>query len=127
MMPADVTKFLRYGIPASVLAGMLGVLYFINPGDTTLIPPCPFHWLTGHHCPGCGSLRALHQLLHGNLATALSLNPLMVVSLPVLAGMVWRPSWTYRRWVPWCALGILILYGVIRNIPFWPFIILAPA
>lgn len=63
-------------------AGALGVLYFVNPGTSTLFPPCPFLAFTGCYCPGCGSLRALHQITRGHLATALGLNPLLVLSLP---------------------------------------------
>jgi hypothetical protein len=102
------------------------ILFFFNPGTTRVFPPCPLHWLTGLYCPGCGSLRAVHNLLHGHLAIAISLNPLMVVSIPILGLMFLSPSWIYKRWVPWVAFSILLCYGVTRNIPIWPFVLLAP-
>ncbi len=49
------------------------------------LAPCPFHWLTGLYCPGCGTLRGLHQLFRGSLAGAWRCNPLMVLCLPLLA------------------------------------------
>ncbi|PYV86056.1 MAG: hypothetical protein DMG90_22080 [Acidobacteria bacterium] len=47
-----------------VLIGTLTILRTSNPASSGIFPPCPFLWLTGFYCPGCGSLRALHQLLH---------------------------------------------------------------
>jgi hypothetical protein len=105
----------------------LGLLYFFNPVKTAIFLPCPFYYVTGHHCPGCGSLRAIHNLLHGNIMAAVSLNPLMVFSTPIIVVMFFNPAWIYKRWVPWVAFGILVCYGIIRNIPAWPFCLLAPS
>jgi hypothetical protein len=113
-------------LAAGLAAGMLILLYFFSPSKTAVFLPCPFHLLTGLYCPGCGSLRAMHSLLHGRVADALSFNPLMVVSIPVLGLMLFNPRWMYRPWVPWVVFGILIGYGVARNIPVWPFHMLAP-
>jgi hypothetical protein len=38
----------------------------------------------------------------------------------------WISRWVYRPWVPWAVLVILVGYGVLRNIPVWPFTLLAP-
>ena len=43
---------------------------------------CPFRWLTGIPCAGCGMSRALVLLLTGKLRAALSMHP-MVLFLPV--------------------------------------------
>jgi hypothetical protein len=59
-------------------------LYIFNPSISIIYPPCPLRSLTGFYCSGCGSLRALHQLVHGHLIKAFGLNPLMVLSLPFL-------------------------------------------
>lgn len=40
--------------------------------------------LTGLQCPGCGSQRAIHALLTGELGQAWHFNALMVASLPFL-------------------------------------------
>lgn len=118
---------LGYIIIAGVLViGALFLLYRFNPIETAIFLPCPLHYATGYYCPGCGSLRATHALLHGHVRDAMSLNPLMVLSIPVLGVMFFHPSWVYKRWVPWAAFWILILYGILRNIPVWPFTVLAP-
>lgn len=124
---------LLLGAAAFAAAIVLSRLDPDAPGS--LLPPCPLHALTGLYCPGCGSTRALHALLHGDLAHALAMNPLLVVSLPVLAAMAlnaagWQPAGTQRLWRalgrprPW--LLLLVGYAVLRNLPWAPFAWLAP-
>ena len=61
------------------------VLYAVDPARGSFYPLCPFRTITRLNCPGCGSLRACHQLLHANIVAAFKLNPLMVLALPYLA------------------------------------------
>ena len=75
-------KLLLAGLTAA-LAAETAVLFFFDPARYAIYPVCPWHALTGWDCPGCGTLRALHQLTHGNLAAAWRLNPLTVALLPV--------------------------------------------
>src|SRR6476619_6541422 len=67
-----------------LLAGAAYVFAF-EPGKTGLFPVCIFRLLTGLTCPGCGSTRAMHQLLHGHVEAAFMLNPLFLIALPFLA------------------------------------------
>jgi hypothetical protein len=109
----------------------LAVLYLFDPATSGLYPGCPFRALTGWLCPGCGTQRGLHELLHGNLLAALRFNPLMVLSLPFvgwsllarsaelavgrsLPGVFLRAAWIRAL------LGVILLYGVLRNTPLWP-------
>ena len=39
---------------------------------------CPFVYLFGIECPGCGFSRALQNLMHGNFLNAISLNFLII-------------------------------------------------
>lgn len=109
-----------------VLACLLILLYRFNPLTSNLFPPCPFHYLTGLHCPGCGSLRAVHRILRGDVSGALSMNPLLVISLPIFPIAIFRRSWLYARWLPLTLFIVILLFAVLRNIPAWPFILLAP-
>ncbi|MFI5180167.1 MAG: DUF2752 domain-containing protein [Thermoanaerobaculia bacterium] len=61
------------------------VLFLFDPAVYGFYPPCLFKTIFGAQCPGCGSLRAMHQLLHGNLAAAWALNKPIVVGLPIAA------------------------------------------
>ncbi|HUT12312.1 MAG TPA: DUF2752 domain-containing protein [Thermoguttaceae bacterium] len=136
-----VSRFLvshRAGSAGVVMASLLGalILFAHDPANSSLFPACPFRALTGLHCPGCGTLRALHQLLHGNLAASFSLNPLMVVCLPVVA--YWLVSCFLRAvngrglpsvlvsaiWI-YVLLGVIVLFWVLRNVPHYPFSLLA--
>jgi hypothetical protein len=115
----------------AAVAGVVGtgllVLFFVDPATTSVYPTCMFHSLTGLDCPFCGTTRALHQLLHGNLALAVRLNPLAIVSLPLAAYLLARgeqgrvkPSWI------WAALCVMAAFGVLRNVPVYPFTLVAP-
>src|SRR5258708_40085658 len=77
--------------PWSVLAigACLGalLLFVFNPVQFGFYPACQFYRATGLLCPGCGSLRAWHQLLHGHVLAALHLNPLAVLAIPI--GGLW--------------------------------------
>lgn len=93
---------------------------------------CPSVALLGVYCPACGGLRAVHDLVHLDLAGAIGMNPLLVLSLPVLlAGWVVWLRWSLGRWpypvrVPvwtgWVALAVLLGYGVVRNLPAVPWL-----
>ncbi|KMQ71315.1 DUF2752 domain-containing protein [Chryseobacterium koreense] len=62
---------------------VVGSVYFLlNPADHSFFPACPFKSITGLNCPGCGSQRAFHQLLHLNFKKAFEYNALMVISIP---------------------------------------------
>lgn len=137
--PAVASARERCSAAASVAGtvGVLGILYLIDPSTSTLLPTCPFLGLTGCYCPGCGSLRALHQITRGRVAGAFGLNPLLILSLPffgyVLACRIalafrGRPLKTF--FIPpvfvWALLGIIVLYWVLRNVPVHPFSLLAP-
>ncbi|BAY60375.1 hypothetical protein NIES22_04340 [Calothrix brevissima NIES-22] len=113
------------------------ILYFFNPSSSALYPPSPFRALTGLYCPGCGTLRALHQLLHGHIFKAFDLNPLMMVAMPyliysyvsysapVILGVKVPQIFIKPNWI-WLILKIILGYWVLRNIPFAPFSWLAP-
>ena len=125
-------KLLLLGV---CLAGGLVLLAACDPATSAIFPPCPFRALTGLRCPGCGTLRGLHQLLHGNLIAALRLNPLMVLSLPFLAyafleEIVYRASgYRLRRarigaGAIWLLLALILAFWVLRNVPCYPFSLL---
>ncbi|MGA2099460.1 MAG: DUF2752 domain-containing protein [Candidatus Sulfotelmatobacter sp.] len=121
-----------------LLAGCgLLLLRVFDPATSIVFPPCPLHYFTGLYCPGCGSLRAMHQLLHGNLREAWALNPLAVLLLPFVAYGLTSEALRHLRgyglprlFIPavWIrALGVaVILFGIARNLPLHPFNLLAP-
>lgn len=111
-------------LPAAALVIVL--VFAFDPQRYSFFPPCAFHKLTGWNCPGCGSTRAIHALLHGHFLEAMGKNPLMVLSLPILVAMLVFPRLRMRPSMAWGALIVLIAYTIVRNIPVYPFNLLAP-
>lgn len=120
----------------ALLIAAFALVHALGARPPAWYPPCWFHEATGLHCPGCGTARAVHALAQGDLARALDQNALTVAMLPVLgvwAGVVVRRLWrggTFTASLPggW-ALGVLIavvLFWILRNLPWWPFVLLAP-
>jgi|SRR6516164_1627079 hypothetical protein len=125
-------------IPSGILIGLglIGgaVLFWFDPARNDFYPTCLFHKTTGLLCPGCGSLRAVHQLLHGNLSSAFHFNALLVISLPLLLWFSARFAFKTSRHEPfscslkwvWVLITAGILFGILRNLPLGPFALLRP-
>ena len=116
---------------------VVAVLYTFDPRNPGTYPICPFLGLTGYHCPGCGTLRALHQLLHGNVMAALGYNPLTVLSLPFIIYSftvgelrVFRIAAPPRVFIPhqfiWALFVGIVAFWLLRNVPVEPLTVLAP-
>jgi hypothetical protein len=71
-------------VTAAVLLAVLAALFFFDPARHSIYPQCTLKRMTGLDCPGCGGLRATHQLLHGNVRAAFALNPLLFMVGPVV-------------------------------------------
>src|SRR6185436_5860637 len=140
-VPPEIVEPRRYwsGIVVFLVIGVIlgaGVLFLFNPAEKGIYPLCLFHASTGLLCPGCGSLRAMHQLLHGNLVAAMHYNALLVLCLPI--GAWYGGRFAVAKWnrepfvfrVPsaalWSGLGVLLVFGILRNLPFAQALWLAP-
>lgn len=130
LMTAGRTRSLRG--PLAVLAcaaAAAAYVSMVDPNESGHYPTCPFLWLTGYYCPGCGSLRMVHSLTHGQVSQGFGRNPLAFVMLPVL-GYLWvrwvissrrgepLQSRLFHRWVIWAFTAIVLVYWVVRNLPF---------
>jgi len=115
-------------VAAVTLVGT-GYVAAVDPNAVGHYPTCPFLAITGWYCPGCGALRAVYALAHGDLMTALARNPFVVVALGyvVVAWALWlertargRPvRWLAPAWVLYSVLGAILMFGVLRNLPGW--------
>lgn len=77
-------KLVFAGVGVVVVITFLVVLFFNNPETVGFYPRCPSKMITGYDCPGCGSLRAMHALLHGDPAKAWHFNPAVFAALALL-------------------------------------------
>lgn len=118
--------------PVASLAAVgasIAAVAVISPEEPGHYPTCPFLSLTGWACPGCGGLRAVHALTHGDVTTALERNVLVVAAIPLLA-LIWV-QWLRRRLAErplagrsasavllWTLLGVVLTFWVVRNLPF---------
>lgn len=113
-------------VPLTIAAAALVVLYFIPPQQSSLYPRCLLHQWTGWQCPGCGGLRATHELLHGRVARAFHLNPLSVFVLPLAslyaarhlaqrAGRSLRLDWLTAPWWLWTLGAAALAFTLARN------------
>ncbi|MCB0474020.1 MAG: DUF2752 domain-containing protein [Flavobacteriaceae bacterium] len=122
-----------------IFFGILAFFYFIvNPSEVNFMPRCPLYSTTGIYCPGCGSQRALHDFLHLDLMGVIRHNVLFLLGIFVLLYHLSVESIEiftkkkvknvlYYPKTPLIFLGIILIYWVLRNLPYYPFNLLAPA
>jgi hypothetical protein len=117
-------KTVGFGLLFGVVAA---TVFAFDPERVSIYPVCPFHQWTGLWCPGCGTTRAFHQLLHGNVGAAFRFNALSMCMLPVAGYLIVRGDTSTVRptWI-WALLVVIVTFGVLRNIPVYPFTLLAP-
>lgn len=119
-------RMMRLVTAACVGLTGLTVYYFFNPLESRWMPQCIFRVVTGYECPGCGSQRFLHAMLHGNLSGAMESNALLVVLFPYLLYWGWvaadgetMPK-NHRRMNSIPATLILLVmiigWGILRNL-----------
>jgi hypothetical protein len=134
----EVKKFIRL-IIITATASTLALLYFFADARyASFFPHCPFHSITGLLCPGCGSQRAFSAILHGQLLQAANYNLLFVLATPLIlySALVavlntfrtkqLTQSLFYSPLFTKVLLGVVLVFWIVRNIPVYPFKLLAP-
>lgn len=115
-------------VAAAVLGASL-LVHLRDPHQSGSWGFCPWLFLTGTYCPGCGGLRAVNDLTHGDLVEAASSNLLFIGSVPLL--LFWWTRWVHDRWTGLSRavdtrralvlgalfLGVTALFWVARNLP----------
>ena len=113
-----------------LLLGVAFIYYSYNPSTNKYFPTCPLYKFTGLFCAGCGSQRAVHYLLTGNIIAALNANMLAVLFLPLLVFYYVVQAINYLKSPSVISLGIInktwfiftlailfITFWIVRNIP----------
>lgn len=125
--PTRVRTLTQVAAVGAAAAGSLLLLRLVDPHQPGHYPLCPLYAMTGWYCPGCGALRAVHDLTFGNLPAAWAMNPLAVLAVPYLvySWLAWLrrgvTGGARRRLAPgWLILSIgiaIVAFGVLRNVP----------
>ena len=101
--------------------------FFLNPyQQTDFFMSCPFYKITGYQCPGCGSQRAFHELLHFHFFEAFKQNALFVLGIPYVL-LIFYANFNKEKHqkLRQVLLGnktllilliVAILFGVLRNL-----------
>lgn len=126
-----------WGVP--LVAIMLSGIYLLRMYDPNAVGnpflACMFHKMTGLYCPGCGLTRALHALVHFDLPRAMRMNVFFIVSAPIVALLLvrlYRPLPKFLEVLikplanPWPWVFAVPMFAVLRNLPWYPFYLLAP-
>ena len=111
----------------AILAGALGYVGLVDPHKPdSVFPICPFRLLTGWNCPACGGLRMMHDVLHGDLAAAITDNVFLLVGIPMLAGWVLLRRRSDKSVFPVPMVAIVLVamlaWTVVRNLPGFPLV-----
>lgn len=120
-MHTSLGKGAKWSLAAGAAIAALAFVYFFSPEEFPFYPRCLLLTFTGLSCPGCGGLRAIHHLLHGEFLRAFQLNAMFVLAIPI--GLVvggWlllrrRELSLDERWV-WPFVALTILFGIARNL-----------
>ncbi len=119
-------KIALCGAGGAAAAGLAVLLYCFPPTQYRFWPPCIFHEVTGLYCPGCGNTRALAALLHGDFAESFSQNILFIPAvLTIVCLLIWHRL-TLKPVVAYTILFVLLGFMFLRNLPWYPFTLLAP-
>lgn len=116
-----------------LLLGMIGIVYSIWCQTTGIAIPCFVYQTTGYYCPGCGVSRMCLALLRGNLRQAAECNLALFFVFPILLFVfgvsayryILTGKWEQKKWQDRILLILLIgliLFGVLRNLPYFSFL-----
>ena len=109
---------------------LFGFIYYaVDPSASTIFPQCTFLQFTGYKCPGCGSQRAFHALLHGDIGAAFRYNAMLIIAIPWIALCLYAESRRTRNprlyvrlnapLLIWLFLVMVLLWWLLRNIFNW--------
>lgn len=124
----------RYKIQIVLLILIMLIVFFsfYNPYKQTFFPKCSFYVYTGYQCPGCGSQRAIYNIVHFRFLEAIKENlalflfiPFFVIAFAVdfiqlktkLLLKVYNKLFSVMG--IWIVFFLMIFYWIVRNFEFY--------
>lgn len=110
-----------------ILAMSLAVAYYIfDPAEVKWMPRCLWKMTTGTDCPGCGSQRMAHALMHGDFVGAWHSNAYALCMIPLILLLLclelYRDKYlklyqkVHSPWVLWTLVASVFVWWIARNL-----------
>ena len=122
----------KYAVSAAIailaVAAVVFYSYNIDTMQSELAPKCMFLKLTGFKCPGCGTQRALHSLVHFDFMGVVRYNVFLLFAIPYLLLLFYLQffggkerfprisSLIYSSTAIMAVFYLIIIYWITRNI-----------
>ena len=128
MKKCDQPLFTLYSLLILLFTLICLLLALGNPHSTSWPLKCPLYQFTGLQCPLCGMQRAIHELFHGNITEAWTLNPGFFLFSPywfiIFIGMTFPTlqktssivRFCFRNKIILLSIIMLMIWGIIRNL-----------
>jgi len=126
-----------FWILSAFFLALLVVITLVDPREYPVGGYCGLKNATGMDCCGCGATRSTYLIVRGQFAEAMRYNALWTIGWPFALyvfvsmmldfgyGRVLPGRFHSRRWF-WIAVGVLlVVYSIVRNLPWYPFTLLA--
>ena len=126
-------------LPLVVVPGMMFLFLSVAGGSHGTATECAVQKFFGLHCPGCGGTRCAQSITSGDWIAAMGYNAMLMTGFLVLMTtfvfifvrmtLLGKPAPQLPnispRWV-WFGIGAIAVFTLLRNIPTYPFTLLAP-
>lgn len=111
-----------------MLVAVVFMFYIFDPEMQPLFPKCPFLLTTGYECPGCGSQRAIHDVLHLDFKSAFAHNALILFLIPYILLGIYLEFFNgkhrfpklekifFGKWTAMIVVSAIVIYWVVRNL-----------
>lgn len=113
-------------VVAVLFVVMASVYFFFDPSEARWMPKCIWKAATGTDCPGCGTQRMAHALMHGDFRGAWQANAFALCMMPVIAFLLFLECFRekyqmfYRRvhspWVIGMIAVAVVVWWIVRNL-----------
>ena len=122
-----------------VVIGMMYAFLWLTEVLKSDFTACGVRKFTGFHCPGCGGTRCAQSIASGNWLQAMGYNTLLmsgfIIFMVLSAYLIVRMTLLGKpapkmpnikpRWI-WFGVAAVVVFSIARNIPAYPFTLLAP-
>ncbi len=124
----------KKAIKKNLIIVVIGIIYLIWYRLAHIGIPCVFRLVTNLYCPGCGITRMFVALSRLDIIDALRSNGFVLILLPYgvfvyirhqIYRLVKGEEYHYKRYHNYILIAILVMaivFGVIRNVPYFSFL-----